>query len=323
MAKSQVGRYTLSRPMVGGIPQALITPDDRPDLPLALVLHGGPGEPMTPFIGEAPELEERFVLCYWEQRGAGMSYSKDIPAQSMNVEQFVEDALEVARLLLEKYGRKKMYLFGFSWGSLLGVLTVQKAPELFYAYMGVGQIANQLQSEQQAFDLVLERAQQKGDDKSVKVLQKVGRPPYPKETVMKSIGTGRKIFRLYDQTPGKKLSLSKYVRKIFSCPFYNFKDKRNYFKGMMSGGDLFLQVLSVDLIKSVPKLEIPIFVINGEHDLQTMPKMAQQYVDALSAPVKEFCLFEDAGHSAHSHQPKLFAHAIERMVQAGELANKG
>ena len=39
--------------------------------------------------------------------------------------------------------RQGMFLQGImchSWGSLLGVLTVQRAPELYHAYIGIGQV---------------------------------------------------------------------------------------------------------------------------------------------------------------------------------------
>ncbi len=314
MAKTRVGNYTLAMHNIGSINQALITQDDNKNLPLALILHGGPGEAMAPFVGEFGELEKKFTLCLWEQRGAGLSYSKSIPETSMTIEQFVSDTIEVINILLNQYNRKKLYLIGFSWGSLIGILTAQKAPHLIHAYLGVGQIVNQLKSEQDAFDIVLERAKKANDAKSIDTLNEVGRPPYPAEGTMKALMKGRKIFRLYNETPGKKASMSQFFGAIFKCPFYTLNTKLNYFKAMMGGANLFLEVLTINLHELAPKIEVPVFVINGKYDLQTMPHLAQEYINALDAPVKEFFLFENAGHSAHGDEPDKFMQVLDKMI---------
>ncbi len=314
MAKTRVGKYTVLKHNVGGVQQALLAADDDKNLPLALILHGGPGEAMAPFLSGLASLENKFTLCVWEQRGAGLSYSKTVPKSSMTIEQFVNDTVEVIEIVLKKYGRKKLYLIGFSWGSLLGILAAQKAPHLIEAYLGVGQIANQLKSEQEAFDLVLERAKKAGDKKSVDTLNEVGRPPYPEDGTMPALLKGRKIFRLYNETPGKKVSMAKFFASIYKCPFYTLGNKLNYFKALMGAGDLFLQVLKVNLFEQVPKLDIPVYVVNGKFDLQTMPQIASEYINALEAPYKEFFLFENAGHSAHEDEPNKFIDVVNKML---------
>ena len=50
----------------------------------------------------------------------------------------MQDTIELARTLTQRYSQQKIYLLGESWGSILGVLAVQRAPELFHAYIGSG-----------------------------------------------------------------------------------------------------------------------------------------------------------------------------------------
>jgi len=318
MAKTQVGKFTLSMPEIGGMPQAIVAMEDDTRLPVALMLHGGPGEALTPSINELAYLEDRFVICLWDQRGAGKSYSADIPPKTTTVDKLVSDTVEVTRWLLQKYHRKKLVLFGYSWGSLLGILAAQKAPELYAAYIGVGQIANQMQSEQLAYALVLQRAESQGDAKAIKNLRKIGCPPYPEQEAMKRLMHGRKVFRKYNQSPGKQVSLASFFLKVFTCPFYTLRDKRNYFKAMMGGGKLFLEVMGIDLLHRAPRLEVPVYVMQGKYDLQTMPQIAEAYVDALEAPDKAFVLFEQSGHMPSDDEPEALKRKLESIVALKE-----
>lgn len=72
------------------------------------------------------ELEKYFTVCYWEQRGAGMTFSSDTDPATMITEQFVEDTRQMTDSLRKWYGTEKIYLMGHSWGSYLGIKTVEK-----------------------------------------------------------------------------------------------------------------------------------------------------------------------------------------------------
>lgn len=117
------------------------------------------------------ELEKHFTVCYWEQRGAGMTYSADTPPASMTTEQFVEDTRQMTDSLCQWYGVEKIYLMGHSWGSYLGIKTIEKHPELYHAYIGIGQVCNQLESERLAYDYIVNQACQAGDTKTVEAFE--------------------------------------------------------------------------------------------------------------------------------------------------------
>ena len=61
--------------------------------PVLLFLHGGMPEY---FLTERypTGLEDDFTVVWWEQRGAGLSYSPGIPAETMTLEQFIADTVE-------------------------------------------------------------------------------------------------------------------------------------------------------------------------------------------------------------------------------------
>ncbi len=60
----------------------------------------------------------------------------------MTISQLISDTHELCLYLQERYQVKRIYLLGRSFGSLIGILTAQKYPELFYAYIGVGQLVS-------------------------------------------------------------------------------------------------------------------------------------------------------------------------------------
>ena len=132
---------------INGTKQGMFLRGEDKDKPVLLFLHGGPGSPELAMGYKIEDknarLEQEFVVCYWDQRGAGMSYSSDIDINTMTPEQFVEDAKEVTTYLQARFNQEKIYLLGHSWGSYLGIKTIEKYPELYHAFMGVGQVSDQ------------------------------------------------------------------------------------------------------------------------------------------------------------------------------------
>ena len=61
---------------IGGADQGMFIRGRDIKNPVLLFMHGGPGMPEY-FIAEKYPcgLEDRFTVCYWDQRGGGISYS--------------------------------------------------------------------------------------------------------------------------------------------------------------------------------------------------------------------------------------------------------
>lgn len=77
---------------LGGIDQWVMIRGENLTNPPLIHLHGGPGFSETRLFRHfnAP-LEESFTVVYWDQRGAGKSFARNIPRSSMTVEQFIAD----------------------------------------------------------------------------------------------------------------------------------------------------------------------------------------------------------------------------------------
>lgn len=60
-----------------------------------------------------------------------------------------------------------------SWGSFIGLQAVKKSPELYEAYIGVGQITNQTESEKMALKYMIDYYEKNGNKELSKKLQGV------------------------------------------------------------------------------------------------------------------------------------------------------
>jgi hypothetical protein len=116
------------------------------ELPVLLDVHGG--IPDYFLTARHPNgLEDDFIVASWEQRGAGLAHAAADPTKPVAVDELVSDAIEVTNYLR---GRPGPHLPHESLrGTFIGIQVVHRAPELFHAYVGVGQITDQLESEQQ------------------------------------------------------------------------------------------------------------------------------------------------------------------------------
>jgi pimeloyl-ACP methyl ester carboxylesterase len=166
---------------IGGIEQWItIKGDDRKN-PVVLFLHGGPGDALSPYADAMfGGWEKDFTLVQWDQRGAGRTYGKSGPSiePTMTVERMTQDGVEVAEFLTKHLNKKKIIIYGGSWGSILGIYMAHARPDLFYAYVGDAQMVNTRKNESATYARVLEMARAAGDQQAIAALTAIGPPPW-------------------------------------------------------------------------------------------------------------------------------------------------
>ena len=117
---------------IGGIEQGMFIRGMDTDNPVLLFLHGGPG--MPEFVFDQiyhTGLEEMFTVCWWEQRGAGLSYNGGIQPETVTVDRVILDTLEVANYLKQRFGKDKIYLMAHSGARSLAYRLRQKRRSCF------------------------------------------------------------------------------------------------------------------------------------------------------------------------------------------------
>jgi pimeloyl-ACP methyl ester carboxylesterase len=284
---------------IGGVEQWITIRGQDLRNPALLVLHGGPGAPVSALPEHFLPWERDFTIIQWDQRGAGKSYSPNQGAPS--IELMVQDGLEVSEYVRGRLHRNKISLLGHSWGSVLGIRMVRARPELFNAWVGTGQIVNRQRNEVAAYAGVLAKARARGDREGVDALEKSGAPPYRE---IRQMGVERRWAMQYE--PGLRygpIGPSGLLVELLTAPDYSLKDVVDYFRGEIGGDDFFGQALDgplarVDLPALGTSFSIPFFVVEGEEDNITPASLAKAYFDRITAPRKAFLLMPDAGHMA-------------------------
>ena len=305
---------------IGGIQQGFFIRAENLNNPVLLFLHGGPGSPQLPMLipNELHErLERYFIVCYWDQRGAGMSFSRSIDPASMTIEQMIEDTRQIAEYLKQRFNQERIFLMGHSWGSLLGIKTVEKYPEKFWAYIGIGQVTNQIESERLAYNFMLQHAIEINDRRAIRALQRFDKnaPEFPcidytmgvRTRLMNKYGVGftRENMSMFDAAVGMLLFRG-----------YTLSEKLNYIQGMMfSQIHLWNSVvLEKNLFETSTSFQVPIYVIHGRYDYQVSYTLARQWFDKIEAPDKEFFSFENSAHSPIIEEQERFVQVVREIA---------
>jgi predicted peptidase len=152
---------------INGSKQGMFIKGKNLDNPIILFLHGG--LPVYFLTEKYPtHLEDNFTMVWWEQRNCGISYSSGSSQNRAAIVQLVDDTIVLTKYLLERFNKKKIYLMGHSGGTFLGVYVIDKAPELYEAYVGIAQMSDQLQSEKLTYDYMLNKYREMNNQKMIR-----------------------------------------------------------------------------------------------------------------------------------------------------------
>ena len=299
---------------LGGVEQYMIIQTEDTTNPLMLFLHGGPGVPEYFIMKEENSaLQKHFIMVYWEQRGAGKSYCKDKKKCHLTTKQLIEDTKELSDYLAKKFNKEKIYIMGHSWGSMLGLLCVQKYPELFYAYLGIGQVTNQYEAEKESLEWVKSRAIELNDKRGIRKLNtlKLPKPLADVKEWDSYLRVHRKYLLKYGGTYHQKVSMLKFLKDFLFAPEYTLKDKIMFVpSALYSLKCLWHDVVSTNFHEDIPKVDVPVYIFQGLYDYQVSYRLAKEYFDKLEAPKKEFFTFENSAHSPITEEYERFNEVI-------------
>jgi pimeloyl-ACP methyl ester carboxylesterase len=285
--------------------------------PVLLFLAGGPGGTQLVAVRrELTRLEDHFVVVNWEQPGAGKSFDA-VDRSKLTPDRYITDARELVLNLRQRFGKEKVYILGESWGSALGIMVVQRYPELFQAFIGTGQMVAFLENDRICYDFALRVAQERGDTKQVEKLKKQGPPPYyGKYVALKSATYLTETFNYMNKNPAIANSGFNTLQDLAGSE-YGLYDKLNFFRGVLDTfGVVYPQLWAVDFRKQATRLEVPIYFLIGRHDVNAPPKLTEEYFKLLTAPHKELIWFERSGHNSWINERGKFVDVmVDRLLE--------
>lgn len=288
---------------VGGHEQAVMIRGADTDAPVLLWLAGGPGgTDMGSMRLDAEAWEQDFVVATWDMRGAGKSYGELDPVDTLTLDQLIADTADVTRGLLERFDKQRLYLAGNSWGTLLGVLTVQRHPELYHAYIGAGQMVSPTETDTMFRDDTVAWAREQGEDALAEQVLAFGDPPYDDLLANAIIAPYEHEWNRYpSQGSSAEMPMNLLV------PEYSFTEK---VQGLAAAMDTFAvvypQLADLDLRQDAAALDVPVYLVQGAHEARGRAVPAADWFDMLEAPAKTMVVFDESGHRPMFEQPEQF-----------------
>lgn len=303
---------SLEKVKLGGVDQWLIIRGHDVNKPVLLFLSGGPGASESARVLRFnSELEKHFVVVIWEQRGCGKSYPSLNPKSDLTIDQYVSDVIELSELLRVRFKEQKIYLVGHSWGTIIGALAAQQRSDLFHAYIGTAQMVDVRATDQMIYDLVLEHSIQTGDTDFAQTLEKQGPPPYFGKSPIKPYATlfGREyqffeVPNIKDETYRREGDA---IQLMLKQPEYGWLDRVYYLLGLMNTFNVvYPQLQELDFRVDAARLDLPVYIVLGRHDMNNPSSIPEEYFNLLEAPKKELIFFENSGHGMIWEEADLF-----------------
>lgn len=293
---------------IGGIQQWVsIRGADRAN-PILLFLSGGPGDPMMPlsWTFQRP-WEDFFTVVQWDQRDAGKTFSSAhrVPDKGMTMAQMQSDTDQLIEWLRHRYHKRRIFLLGYSFGSILGLRVAIHHPDWLYAYIGVGQVVNAYQNEVVGYRETLARAEAIHNRVAIDQLKSIA--PYPNihaplPKLFYAIGLERKWDlklggMLYGRTSDNEPSFWKL------SPDYTAYDVKSAELGEGISEEILLpQLTNVNFDNDI-RFRCPVVFFAGEHDRTTPESLVSAYYDRIQAPAKRFFLIKNAAHYVVNEAP--------------------
>jgi pimeloyl-ACP methyl ester carboxylesterase len=292
---------------IGGIDQWINVRGQDKDNPILLMAHGGPASPLIPTMWQFQRpIEEYFTVVNWDQRGAGRTYTRQDPnsyADTIHIDRYVDDAIEIAEYVRKRYGKRKVVLAGHSWGTIVGMKAALKRPDLFYAYVGIGQAINVRENERISFDYGMAQAKAHGNTEAVKEMQTIAPYPGNQPITRERIIIARKWAQYYGGLSAYRDESTYFYRAPSLSPEYEDCDRAAVDEGnVFSLGRILPEFLAVDMSR-VREFPIPVVMFMGRHDYTTPSQPTEAWLKQVKAPYKHGVWFEHSSHMIQWEEP--------------------
>lgn len=310
---------------INGARQGMFITSTGADKPVLLFVHGGIGMPEF-FLDEIYRsgLEEQFTVCWWERRGAGMSFTPGMNADDVTVEQWIEDALAVTDYLSQRFGQERIYLMAHSGGTFIALQAVARAPGKYRAYVGVAQITNQAESERITYRAMLDAYTRQGNAKGLRRLEKFPVLTADTDTLLSYFFSMARDVSMHELGVGTMRTMRSVITGVFlpslRCRAYTLRERLNIWRGkgfLQKSTGVARETMTTDLAAKYPRLEVPVYLVSGAHDQTVDPGLARRYLGALEAPVKGFYTMSDSAHSPMFEEPAAFLRLMTEDVLRG------
>jgi len=290
---------------LGNVNQFVIIRGEDIKNPVLLILHGGTTE-TAHFIKFNSPLEKHFTVVYWEQRGEGKSYSKSIIKANPELSHYIQDTHELTQTLKKRFHKEKIFLLGHSWGSMLGMKTIEKYPHDYEAYIGISQYCDPLKSDALMLEYFLKSAKEKNDTSSIKKIKAI---PKLEQKNINLLNRTKHLYPLamkfgsmyHDSSFSTFFKLS--LMPILTLKEYNFMD---IYRATQLNEKRLEVYYKNGFYENLTEVNVPVYFIHGKDDYVINYALTKKYFEKLEAPIKEFFTLDKSGHLPSFEEPDKF-----------------
>jgi pimeloyl-ACP methyl ester carboxylesterase len=309
---------TLEKIIINDSEHWILVKGKNEDAPLILHVQAGPGLPIIPEAGTMERLlhlEENFLVVYWDQRGCGKSFSKNINPETINISQLIDDVVECAKYLLNKYNRDKVILSGYSIGAVLSLLAADKDSGIFSRLFLTGMDIDVPEANKYALEFAMTKAAEKNSLLVKKRVIKLDKKPIVESKIFQErarlltdlggIKTGSSYNRLLMST----------IRNMLVSKEYNLIDILRTIKGMEYCQNALLpEIDKLNMFERINFVNVPVHFIQGKLDGIAQCHTAVKYFEFLQANSKTFTTFEHSAHMPHYEEPQKFSKLLNDII---------
>jgi pimeloyl-ACP methyl ester carboxylesterase len=281
--------------------------------PVLLLIQQGPGLPMlneARRFGHLLALEEVYTVVYWDQRGCGRSLRGREGRTGVTMDLMVADTVLLLEYLSNRFGRKTN-VAGFSFGAALAALAAAQRPDLVATLVATGMDIDGAAAANGAYEFALRTARQRRNRRATRQLEAIGPPPH---LTSKQFGTRVRWASNFGGVTRNQTyaTLARgLVSSLVRCTDYSAGDVIRTVRGVTAMQTALLPDLAtMDLTRTLPRLDVPVVMLQGRHDEVAPGESAQQYASSLQAPRKQLIWFENSAHTPHLDEPAKFREVL-------------
>ncbi len=293
-----------------------------------LFIHGGPGDSGYANRGgkAAIELEKKYVMVYWDQRGQGMSEGK-FNSEDITIDLMAEDVHAVIQVLKNKYGDDiKIFLLGHSWGGTLGTAYLLKNDyqhevngwievdgshdfpkintEAIKMFLDIGNEQISLNNNTENWqEIILWTEQIDTNNLTNQMIFDIN----TKSHLVESYFLEDNILQKPDDKTMRDIGI-----------LYNQNTITRLFSGnytFMGNDKFFNEVVNNSFTPELHKITIPCLFLWGKYDFVVPPALGYNAYNRVNTTEKELIIFEKSAHSPMINQADEFVEAVTNFIE--------
>jgi pimeloyl-ACP methyl ester carboxylesterase len=283
--------------------EVMVRGNDRNN-PVLIFVHGGPCCSEIPYVRKYQEnLEKDFTIVHYDQRGSGKSYEFGKDYSMVTAATHTNDLIALTEYMKEYLGKEQVILIGHSYGTYIATMAASQRPDLYQAYIGIGQMSNTIESELSSLAKCLTAAENAGNETDVKYLKSLETAISNGESI-----TPRNYVRKYGFAARKIDDNGDYLKGFLFGTEYNLLDAIRFYTASIKYQDaLIMEALDNPITGIVTEINITVYFVMGKYDGMTSPETAENYLNSITGEgTKELTLFDESAHYPQFEEEEKF-----------------